>query len=153
MDEIKEIVFTACTSLIVGEIIYYLCPKDKLINSVYALFYTVVIMSAVLGFSSFDFDLENYDIDNRYQEEIDEKIAEYYIFETENEMKNMIEELLSTVNIDVRYITIKIEKVDDYIEINSIEVNLVNKSDIQNATAIINKVFTDVIPVEVTSYE
>ncbi len=153
LDEISGMLFTACSSLILGEIIYYLSPKDKLIDCIYALLYTLIIIITVLGFGGVEWDLGEFVIDNSYQQEIDKKIGDYYALETEKELIELVEDALGVVHIPCKEISLEVENNGDSIDIKSIKVILVHKSDIDNAKVILRELFSDILPVEVTSEE
>lgn len=151
MEEIKEIVFTACCSFIVGEIIYYLTPKDKIINCIYALLYTVIIIYVIASISGVELEfLDNITVENKYQDEIDEQISQYYTLETEKEMQAIIYEALDVLMIDYESIDIILSASDESITIYSINVILTYKSDVDNAKIVLNKLFENEIPLEVT---
>ena len=153
MDEFKNIILTASISLIIGELIYYITPKDKLIDNIYALIYTVIIVTAVFSFTGFNIQIDDYLGDNKYQDEIDNQISQYYAFETEKELKKMIIEVLDTVHIKVEDIITKIAYQDQKINIHSITIYLKDKSDLSNAKIIVEKVFGNEINMEILTYE
>lgn len=149
MEEIKSVIFRMCVALVVSEIIYYITPKDKLTDSVYALIYTLIIVSAVLSFSFSDYEFVFEDT-NPYSDEIDEYVYQYYLIETENELKEIILESLDVLFIEVQDITTYIDVADDTVTVVSINVTLKYKSDVANAQAILSEVFENQIPLEVS---
>lgn len=149
MDSIKEITLNACISLLIGEIVYFLTPKDKIIDCVYSLMYTVVIALSIFSISNLEYNNFIFDLDSEYQEEIDSVINEYYMLSTESELKSMIVDALEVVNIEVNDIETIISVEDDEIIIHKIDITLKYKNDIDNAETIIQAVFGGIIPMEV----
>ncbi len=152
MEEIKSVMFAACSSLIIGEIIYYLTPKDKVVKSIYALLYTVIIVSSVLSLINIEWNFEGFYSENSfYQDEIDEQISSYYTLNTEKELVEMIEDSLGTVHITCESIDVAVIVDEESVSIEKINVVLTHSSDVKNAVVILNSIFGDVIPMEVTS--
>lgn len=149
MEEIKSIVFRVCVALIISEIIYYITPKDKLTDSIYALIYTLIIISSVLSVSFSDYEYV-FETTNPYSDEIDEYIYEYYLIETENELKEIILESLDVLFIEVEDINMHIDVSDDTVTVKSINVVLKYKSDVDNAVVLLEQVFQNQIPLEVS---
>ncbi|MFI3325340.1 MAG: hypothetical protein R3Y35_04105 [Clostridia bacterium] len=149
MEEIKSVLFRACVAMIISEIIYYITPKEKLTDCVYALVYTLVIVGSVLSISFSDYEFV-FEETNPYSDEIDEFIYEYYLIETENELKSIIIEALDVLHIETEEITTIIDVSDDTVTVVSINVMLSYKSDIDNAIAILDEVFNGQIPLEVS---
>lgn len=152
MENVKNIVLTATTSLVISEIIYFLTPKDKLINCIYALIYTVTITFALVSIINIDWDVSLYsDYENEYQAEIDEAIYQFYKLETESEMKLLVEDALAVLNIPVSQVETIIDVGEEDITINSIKIILVYKEDIENAKIILYELFQNQVPMEVIS--
>ncbi len=152
MQEIRELVFIACVSFVVAEIIYFVTPKDKVYDSIYALLYTVIILMSVTAMSGIDLDFgEIIPEVNSYQDEIDSQINEYYKLESEKEFASLVEEALQVVHINCEEISPKISVNENNITIHSIKIVLEHKQDIDNAKIILNEFFGDEIPLEVTS--
>lgn len=149
MYEIKEITLNVCISLLIGEIIYFLTPKDKIIDCVYSLIFTLIISLSIFSFVNLDYSSLVFDVDNEYQNEIDTAINDYYKLSTEIELKSMIIEALEIVNIDVSNIETIISVYDTEIIIEKIQIELKYKYDIENANTIINALFDGTIPMEV----
>lgn len=150
IEEIKNIVYIACVTLIVTEIIYYLTPKDKVIDCIYSLLYTVVLSFLVLSAVNMNWDFSQYsELDNPYQDEIDEQINQYYKLETEKEMQELVEDALSILNITCENTETIISVTDEDVIIHSIKITLSYESDIDNAKVILKEIFGTEIPLEV----
>ncbi len=149
MNEIKSILLTAIITLISGEILYYITPKNKINDYIYALLYTVMVLSVLLSYNFSDFGLEFEDT-SPYSEEVDEIINQIYLLEGEKELENRVIEALSIINIECVGIDaiIKINDSDE-IMIEKVEVRLKYRSDIDRAEILLNELFEGLIPLEI----
>lgn len=147
MEEIKTIVLTACSALILGEIIYFLTPSDKLVDCIYALVYTTVIVCSILSLTKTDFDFSLQFDAEPYKEEVDSYIQEVYLLETEEDLKKTIRDALDVVHIECSSIELLLSMDDeDVLSVDTLEVTLKYKSDIKNAETILTELFGGGIP-------
>ncbi len=150
MEEINNIILTATITLMSGEILYYITPKSKINDYIYALLYTVLIFSAVF---SFEFEEIKFDFgeDSKYKEEIDEFINEMYLLSGEEELKKVISEALSIVNIEcVGVDAILSINENDEIAVEKMEVKIKYNFDVTRAKIIIDEIFKGLIPFEIS---
>ncbi|MEG1426232.1 MAG: hypothetical protein RSC76_00945 [Oscillospiraceae bacterium] len=151
MDEMKTIILTACTALIIGEILYFLTPKDKVTDCIYALLYTVAIVTATLLFTKTDDLFSDFNAPSGCQEEIDAEVSRLYLVKTEEALKKEITEALDTVHITVKNVDF-LMRVDNEntLHIDELTVSLAYKSDISNTKIILENLFQNEVSMEVT---
>lgn len=150
MEPVKEIVFTACVSLIAIELLYFLTPKERITDCVYALLYTVVLVSGILSLVKSDFALDFQVDTGAYREEVDSYIQDYYLVETEQELKKTIAQALDTVHIGVKSVDlILIIDEEEVLNVDSISVMLGYRSDIERAAVILEQLFGGGIPIDI----
>ncbi len=148
MDDIREVLIASCSALIIGEIIYYLTPKDKIVNVIYGVLYTLIIIATVRTIADIVLNLD-IGLENSYSDDIDEYINEYYKIETEEVLKDIITESLDVLHIECSDIETIIDVHEDTVTVISIKVILEYKSDIDNAKVMLDSVFNGTIPLEV----
>ncbi len=150
MEQINSIIFTATITLMSGEILYYITPKNKINEYIYALLYTVLIISAILSFDTDSLQF-TFNEQSKYQEEIDEFINEMYLLSGEEELAKVIQEALAIVNIECTSVDAILSiNENDEILIEEMEVKIKYIYDVPRAKIIIDEIFKGLIPFEVS---
>lgn len=145
MGELKEIVFSACSTFVIVEIIYFITPKETSIRFLYGLIYTLLISLCVI--SAFNMDYGSFGVQAEFGSG---EVKSMYLTETEKALCAKIEEALAAAGVGTDSVTAYISIDDnDEIEVEGITVKLKYITDYERGRAVLDGLFGDLPQVEV----
>lgn len=147
----KEIVFTACSSFVAIELIYFISPDEKILKCVYALVYALIIVSTILTFSAYvqnDFSLDFSQSDFSTGED------NLYLNEAQLKLNSDIKGALTAAGVETADIEVLLNMDDEKnVTVEKLSVKTLYSADVGRAKIIVDKLFSGMADIEVSTVE